>query len=138
MKDLKKCTKCKKFLARTEFHKSKDRADGLSYRCKDCARQHAKENWSRTVTKKALRDKKKRYGISEAEYIKMSKNGCEVCGSFERLAVDHDHSCCEGQFTCGSCVRGMLCIKCNTAEGMLDGSVEKAIKLAKYMEKYSK
>jgi len=133
MTHLKKCTKCKVQLPLEDFHKSKDRKDGLSHRCKNCAKIHAQENWSRSRESKAARDKRKRYKIPEAVYKEMLKNGCEVCGSFQRLSVDHDHSCCPGSFTCGKCVRGLLCTKCNSAEGMLDGDPEKARKLADYM-----
>lgn len=37
-----------------------------------------------------------------------------------RLAWDHDHTCCPGKVTCGNCVRGLLCPKCNLLLGKLE------------------
>lgn len=50
--------------------------------------------------------------------------GCQICGSKERLHVDHDHSCCSNSGeSCGKCVRGALCSNCNTAIGLLGDDV---------------
>lgn len=59
---------------------------------------------------------------------------CGSCGSTEKLCVDHDHGCCPGERarSCGKCVLGYLCWRCNSAEGILMTS-ERAFALAEHM-----
>lgn len=77
-------------------------------------------------------DKQRRYalakhGISEADYLDILADqggGCAICGAKPQkgpfsLCVDHDHACCPGEFGCESCVRGLLCLTCNSAIGLL-------------------
>lgn len=71
------------------------------------------------------------YGISLATYdaLVSKQNGlCALCGQPERsvhpksgtpfeLSVDHDRRCCPGKKSCGKCVRGLLCNRCNRTIG---------------------
>jgi hypothetical protein len=78
---------------------------------------------------------KYRYGISLAQYNEMFEQQggrCACCGTqapsvpkpgnarADRLHVDHDHSCCPGRRSCGRCVRGLLCGRCNWMLGQAD------------------
>ena len=38
--------------------------------------------------------------------------------------IDHDHRCCTGDRSCGNCVRGILCGRCNTWIGNLENMLE--------------
>lgn len=75
------------------------------------------------------------FNLDPTEYEQMISNGCDVCGSFEELCVDHNHDCCPGRFSCGSCVRGVLCQGCNKAEGYLNSDPDRTLALAAYLLK---
>ena len=61
------------------------------------------------------------YNITLEDYalILKEQNGCcKGClkhhSEFKtRLSVDHDHKCCSGGVSCGKCIRGIFCFKCN-------------------------
>lgn len=114
------CADCKKEQPFSNYHTS-----GRGYRanCKSC---RAKIDRS---------DKLRRhYNITPVQYdTLLYKQGgvCRICsmpetlidnrtGEVMSLAVDHDHSCCPGTKTCGKCIRGLLCARCNTAIGLLE------------------
>ena len=59
---------------------------------------------------------------------------CGATGRTKKLAVDHDHSCCPGPVSCGRCVRGLLCSRCNRFIGHLRDGVESLRGLADYLE----
>ena len=50
-----------------------------------------------------------------------------------RLVVDHDHRHCPGAYSCGICVRGLMCTNCNTAFGMLGEDRARILGLADYL-----
>lgn len=60
--------------------------------------------------------------------------GCSKPPASGSFVVDHDHSCCPGEKTCGRCVRGLLCSKCNLALGHVSDSVERLEGLISYLK----
>lgn len=69
-----------------------------------------------------------RYGLSEAahkELLESVNNQCEVCGSTDKLCVDHCHNT--------GAVRGILCNACNTGIGQLGDTAESVFKAYMYL-----
>lgn len=97
--------------------------------CDKCKKQYtptgAKQRW---CPRCCPEDKHKhimaRYGLSQAEYKNMVKNQkgrCAICFKKpHRFMVDHDHACCPGRKTCGKCIRGLLCQRCNILLGFAE------------------
>lgn len=78
--------------------------------------------------------KLKRYGLTRdafADLLATQQNACAMCfapfGEGQLMCIDHDHRCCpEGKSSCGKCVRGLLCVSCNTALGIIEARYEMA------------
>lgn len=124
----KTCSICQKIVSIEEFHKNSASAGGRLTFCKKCS------------YKKNLKIK---YKISNIEELLSSVgNKCEICESeFDYLTrnttpnIDHDHSCCPTDYTCGNCVRGVLCISCNNAIGLLRDSKKNVKSALNYLSK---
>lgn len=73
-----------------------------------------------------------RFGITEARFNQMLEAQGYACGICrepfrpgQRVCIDHDHRCCSVPpsglaRSCGKCVRGLLCVRCNTWLGWLE------------------
>ena len=88
----------------------------------------------------------KEKGISIEQFVEMDRlqnSKCYICkvshepknGKIRRLSIDHDHSCCPGQKSCGKCVRGLLCISCNHALGLVRDDIKILKSMIDYLNK---
>ena len=63
---------------------------------------------------------------------------CAICAEPESkgksLSIDHDHSCCSGSFSCGKCIRGLVCSNCNHGLGFLNDSIDRMHSAIRYLE----
>lgn len=130
--DMPKCTKCKKVLGTSEFHKCKQNKKGLSYQCKACRTIRAKEWYKEKLGDGGMsysdRNRKSKYGVTPEKFKAMRNecgDACSICGRPETkvvkgvlydLTIDHCH-------TTGK-IRGLLCASCNLAIGMLQDDID--------------
>jgi hypothetical protein len=82
-----------------------------------------------------------KYNLTVDQYVDMLKEQdsvCKICKQpdSKRLSVDHDHSCCSGTYSCGKCVRGLLCSYCNRTLGLAKDDPQILRTMAEYLESY--
>lgn len=115
------CKYCEKYKSFDKFPSATHNPTGRRSKCFHCQRL-----WDA-------------YRMKPTDYLSLlERQGgrCAACSetSNETLHVDHDHSCCPGERTCGRCVRGLLCQRCNTTLGHAKDSVETLQNLVRYLE----
>lgn len=125
------CKGCDQLKPREDFSRCSAIKRGYQHRCKLCFKNRYPQN-----TFARARNLKSKYGISLEQYEMLSLAQNDVCAICEQpeskihtisgipvnLAVDHDRSCCPQEKTCGRCLRGLLCDRCNRAVGMFRDS----------------
>lgn len=134
---MKICSTCQYEKPLADFFKSSSRKGGYEHRCKICKVAVNRASYNRNRDEVKYRSIARKYKLDKETYLDMTSNGCEVCGSHMNLCVDHDHSCCGTGVTCGNCVRGILCKRCNMAEGLYKNDPKFIKNLIKYMQKHA-
>ena len=119
------------------------RADAIY--CSGTCRSRARKDRDRTAHRArraawhARRGRWLRHGLDPDVAEAMLEFGCAACGvAFANpvdAKVDHDHSCCPGEYGCAQCVRGLLCSGCNIALGCVRDNPERLRALADYLER---
>jgi hypothetical protein len=84
------------------------------------------------------------YDLDVADWLRMleEQDGkCAICQTeftpTVKAHTDHDHSCCprtKASRTCGKCIRGLLCGRCNTGIGQLRDNPQYLRAAADYIE----
>lgn len=126
---MKRCTKCGETKPLTEFALRKEKDYKNTTRvshCRECTRQYQRQ-----------RHLKRTYGITVEQAEQLKANGCAICQRTDvSLVIDHDHNCCPGRISCGKCIRGALCPRCNFWEGVLRENLGLLTATLDYVAKY--
>jgi hypothetical protein len=120
----------------------------LIAKCKDCRRTHDRARWQEEGPVRLEREKERyqrrkaenpealaatrraqslraKFGITLEQFDLLREaqgDACAMCSEQfkETPQVDHDHACCPSLKTCGKCIRGLLCRRCNGALGFYE------------------
>lgn len=137
---MKTCTKCGMPKEIEEFQENKRYKDGRSTWCKECHKAAS------TVSRKRCADRDPDYHKNNAlrkhsmtvetyaEQLRKQGGHCALCPAVtsnngDRLSVDHDHSCCDGKYSCEKCHRGLLCSTCNARLGYLEQMLREGVEV---------
>jgi hypothetical protein len=125
MSDTKTCSRCKTVKPLADFHRRGPR--GLQADCKTCKAERKLE-WIKANPEKEQANKLwSKYRLRPDDLLNILEsqdNSCALCdlefGESTVTHIDHDHACCPGPRSCGECVRGVLCARCNLALGAFE------------------
>ncbi len=99
---------------------------------KEASKKYAIEN-PHQVRKWAFRSRWRKMGFNPDDVQQMLKDnnqGCEICGSLNKLVVDHDHSLNK--------LRGVLCSECNFGIGKFKDNPDYLKKAINYLDNFHK
>jgi Recombination endonuclease VII len=140
------CARCCVSKPASAFHRV-----GPGQRRAQCGECRAATRGPRTKTypptpEERRRSRLKTYRLTEGQYEAMlaaQGGACAGCGlaagqAGRRFAVDHDHACCPGsKSSCGKCVRGLLCSRCNFVVGHAYDNPQTLERLAAYLRTHA-
>lgn len=134
------CNGCREEIPLHLFPNNKGcKRDGKAGRCNPCL-----NNRNKAAKDAAPNSKYRSTSISNRYYNELREKQDYKCANLgcrrpesecpkNALVLDHDHNCCPPAGGCLKCVRGLLCPKCNTGEGQLDGDPKKIFGIIQYL-----
>jgi hypothetical protein len=157
------CTGCAETKSYDTFPKNKETPCGYDPRCKDCrhearrlrmgaklnkprAQSETERTFRRTDTaRRALLHNTYNITVDMYQWLNLRQGFvCFLCkehetalstmGKLQHLVVDHDHRCCKSRGSCGKCIRGLLCRKCNTVLGVVESKPQLISRFKDYID----
>jgi hypothetical protein len=114
--------------------------------CRECG-EPWQESYSHGVCDQCLKSPSRRHNIPRKVFEAMVEaaniNGCAICGVmspgglYDTWHTDHDHKCCPDSNSCGKCVRGLLCWRCNVGLGIFSDDIDSLISASVYLLSYA-
>jgi len=114
-------------------------ASSYAYECKACTIKRTCEYNLKHRPHRKSQELERHYGITLSQFNRMLEeqhHACAICGALEpggkwkNFHVDHNHKT--------GTVRGLLCSNCNSAVGLLDGSINNFERAVLYLKNESK
>lgn len=132
------CRTCDLWKPEADFASSLGKIDGLQSRCRAC--NAAIYQARRELVRDKMREK--RFGLTREQFDAMfdaQGKRCAICHTDDPgtnyWAVDHDHACCpSSDKTCGGCVRGILCARCNHGLGSFRDRLDLLTSASEYLQ----
>lgn len=150
------CTKCHRYKTWDEFGPAPRGTNGKNSRCRPCLAAKAEAYRAKDPAAADLYQfvsgLKRKFHMTLEQYeqlLAVQGGVCGLChepetrlssgprtkGTVQRLSVDHDHSCCPGVKSCGKCVRGLLCARCNWLIGRVEAAGFSLGELKSYLDR---
>lgn len=111
-----------------------------SGRSPECMTQARKRRGKSTRTDTTAKSRLRKYRITSDQLAAMldrQAGKCPICEIvLDKYHVDHNHLCCPGKASCGKCVRGLLCYRCNFALGWFNDSVQSLNSAIRYLTRH--
>jgi len=106
--------------------------------CRNASNEYRRKKRNKDVKKIGYDPRRfKRHHITKEDYDKLLSKydgKCWICKDLKAVHIDHDHTCCNNDsYSCGNCIRGVLCSNCNTGIGLLKDSPKLIKSALKYL-----
>ena len=151
------CPKCSQEKSLDQFYK---RSSGkIESWCKECIKKRdsarsedpdfralkrrMSKEWAQNNPDRVRARNLQKFNLTLEQYEEIERSQLGVCAICDgppgrrALHVDHDHSCCEGNYSCGECIRGLLCVNCNHLLGKAKDDPAVLERAAEYLRKSS-
>lgn len=139
---LKKCVECKETKSLDKYYPKHSKPDKLRAECIECSLRLGKKTTKSPESRH--KDTCRKHGITPqiyAELLEEQSGVCKGCGKTPEenginLSIDHRHSCCDKQYSCGNCISGLLCTNCNLALGNAKENINTLENLISYIKDF--